>query len=132
VNIYEFILWAVRLSSSAAVCGSAAVSVAVRAALCSSARSSAVRQCVAVRQWAAVRQCVAVMYVAVCGSVRGSMRQCVAVCGSARARQCVVACFTCIYTKSLTMYLLVCPLYRGSGNEPHVPRISFQTDQYEL
>jgi hypothetical protein len=67
--VYGRTCGSVRLSGSAAVCGSALGSV-----------WQCVRQfCAAVRQCSSVRQCAAVR-VAVCGSASGSV--CVTVCGS--------------------------------------------------
>jgi hypothetical protein len=94
------------------------------------------RHCAANRQCGSVRQCAAVcssiqQWAAVCGSARGCVRQSVAVCGSAHGS--VWQCALRVYTQSRSQFTLVC-LYRGSGNQPHVPRILIQstTHQYEL
>jgi hypothetical protein len=118
VNLFEFIVWILRLSGSAAMCasgslcGNAHYSVrVVRAIVCGSALGSLwqyVRQCAAVRQCSSVRQqcerqcvavytvvcaqcalqCVAVRLVVVYGSVRGSVRR----CGSMRQCAHVAVC----------------------------------------
>jgi hypothetical protein len=87
VNLYAVIVWIVRLSGRAAVCGSAAVCSSARVVVCGSVHVGvrqcacscmavvraavcdcpAVRQCAAVRQYATVQQCAAV-WAAVCSS----------------------------------------------------------------
>jgi hypothetical protein len=89
----------VYCSAHGSVCGYPAVCGSARqgAAVCGSVRQCAA-VCGSVWQCAAVRQCVAVR-AAVCAAVCGSVWQCV----------------LHIYSKSLTILILICP-YRGSGN----------------
>jgi hypothetical protein len=83
------------VAARAALCGSAAVGVAVSGVVCSSASvCGSVRQCVAVQQCAAVRAAVCIsaavrQHAAVCVvRQRAAMRQCGIVCGSATGRVC--------------------------------------------
>jgi hypothetical protein len=95
--------------------------MAVPAVVCG---CQAVRQCAAVcgSVCVAVRQCGRV----VCGSVWQCARQCGAVCAAvcdSSAHGSVWQRALNIYTQSRSPHILVC-LYRGSGNEPHIPRVN--------
>jgi hypothetical protein len=95
-----------------------------------------IRQSGSLRQWCSVRQCERqFISVGQCAAVCSSVAVCssAAVCGSAHGSVWQCALHTYTYTKSLTIYIGMCP-YRSGGNESHIPCLSIRTnaDQYEL
>jgi uncharacterized membrane protein len=107
VNLYELV-WSVWLSGSAAVCGSAAVSVS--AAVCGSVWQY-VWQCV----WQCAQQCAAV-HTVVCA-------QCMRLCAAVRL---VVYASACVAVRQCAAVRDQCVAMRGGGYPS--PRAAYRQD----